>query len=177
MKRTARFILVLASISALAAPAIGDAAIDIVLIRLDGCRPTQTKVAQPPKVLFVSDTCAFTYQGQSLFVEGTSTGVEPDNSGRYDANTPVPAYTQVTVILKRGTTVLLSCSGTGTSIAVDLTYPATCAASKQVQASIPLGAQLTCTAQAKRPGSKPVYELSVQGSCYSIGTRLNYELN
>lgn len=170
MKRTARIILVLAAITALAAPAIGGAALNLFLVRLDACFPTATKQANPAKVLFVTDTCTFTYQGQHLWVQGVSEGLQPDDSSEYSGGVR-PAPTKVTVMLKRGTNVLLSCSGQAEAEGFDW-IPATCFASKQIQASIPLGAQLTCTAQAKDPYDQPVRQIGAQGKCFSFGSPL-----
>ena len=159
MKRTVKLIVLLAAVAAMAAPAIAGAGIKIILVPIDGCFPADTKSSTSNTYSFVTKTCGFTYQGQYLFVEGSSGA---GNTGRNVGG----VVTNVKVTLKRGTTVLLSCSKQGD----DYGSPS-CAASKTVGGSIPLGAPLTCTAQAK--SESPANIINVQGACFSIGTRLN----
>jgi hypothetical protein len=161
MRRTAKLIVLLAAVAAMAAPAIGGAGIKIILVPIDGCFPADAKTSTSNNFSFVTETCSFTYQGNYLAVEGSSLGGDSGRSGG------AYVYTKVTVTLKRGTNVLLSCSYR------DGWNPlgSSCRAAKTFGGSIPVGATLTCTAQNKP--DYPANYLTVQGACFSIGTRLN----
>lgn len=171
MKRRTRILLLIATIAVLAAPVIGEAAINLLLLRADACVPAAVKQSNPANTTFASDTCAFTYQGQWLLIDGAAEGT--GSKGWSDAST------KVTVLLKRGTTVLLSCSkeggwtgGGGFVPRMPSWTSASCSASKTLSSSIPLGTKLTCTAQVKLLYPAKSSRLAVSGSCTSIGDGL-----